>query len=74
MLFRAFPLVCMIYHSIQYNFNSSFLHNVLIVLQATTRKNFQKLHRPVDNEAWGDFLPIVVNAFFEAQFNRISMK
>lgn len=74
MLFRDFPLACMIYSSIQYNFNSSFLHNVLTVLQAITRKNFQKLHRPVDSKAWGDFLPLVVNAFFEAQFNRISMK
>ena len=73
MLFRVFPLVRTIYYSMQYSFNSSFLHNILLVLQAVTRKNFQKLHEPVDNKAWGDLPPVVVNAFFEAPFNRISM-
>jgi predicted metalloendopeptidase len=46
----------------------------LIILQLNAEKNFEKLRNPVDNNAWGDFVPTVVNAFFEAQFNRISMK
>ncbi|CAF3416848.1 unnamed protein product [Rotaria sp. Silwood1] len=56
----------------QYIFNSSYISNVLKLLQIKAKTDFQILRKPVDRKAWGFSAPTVVNAFYAPSKNQIT--
>ncbi|UJR32874.1 hypothetical protein I4U23_020335 [Adineta vaga] len=56
----------------EYVFGSSYLNNVLKLLQIKTREEFQILRKHVDRKAWGFSAPTVVNAFYTPSKNQIT--
>ncbi|CAF0725068.1 unnamed protein product [Adineta steineri] len=55
-----------------YEFNSSYIHNILKVLQIKSQENFKTLRKPVDRKGWGLTPPTVVNAFYTPSKNQIT--
>ncbi|CAF1039974.1 unnamed protein product, partial [Didymodactylos carnosus] len=55
----------------EYNFNSSYIKNVIKLLEIKAQEDFRSLHEPVDRKAWGNTAPSVVNAFYEPSRNQI---
>ncbi|CAF0813568.1 unnamed protein product [Rotaria sordida] len=56
----------------EYIFNSSYISNVLKLLQIKAKTEFQLLRKPVDRKAWGLSAPTVVNAFYAPSKNQIT--
>ncbi|CAF0749316.1 unnamed protein product [Rotaria sp. Silwood1] len=56
----------------EYIFNSSYISNVLKLLQIKAKTDFQILRKPVDRKAWGFSAPTVVNAFYAPSKNQIT--
>ncbi|CAF0915198.1 unnamed protein product [Adineta ricciae] len=56
----------------EYIFGSSFLNNVLKMLQIKAREEFQILRKHVDRKGWGFSAPTVVNAFYTPSKNQIT--
>ncbi|CAF2048361.1 unnamed protein product, partial [Rotaria magnacalcarata] len=56
----------------EYNFNSSFARNVLLMLKLNVKKNLQALRQLLDREEWIGYTPTIVNAFYNPSFNDIS--
>ncbi|CAF3189072.1 unnamed protein product [Rotaria socialis] len=56
----------------EYNFNSSFARNVLLMLKLNAKKNLQVLRQLLDREEWIGYTPTIVNAFYNPSFNDIS--
>ncbi|CAF1438868.1 unnamed protein product [Adineta ricciae] len=56
----------------EYTFSTSYINNVLKLLQIKAKENFRLLREPVDQRAWGDEPPSVVNAFYEPSRNQIT--
>ncbi|CAF0951778.1 unnamed protein product [Didymodactylos carnosus] len=55
----------------EYNFNSSYIKNVIKLLEIKAQEDFRSLREPVDRKAWGNTAPSVVNAFYEPSRNQI---
>ena len=58
--------------SLQYVFNSSYIRNVLKVLQIKAKEQFQLLRKPINRKSWGSSPPTIVNAFYTPSKNQIS--
>jgi hypothetical protein len=58
----------------QYQFGTSYIENILKLLQIRAREDLKVLHEPIDRKAWGDTAPSVVNAFYEPSRNQISTR
>ncbi|CAF0838473.1 unnamed protein product [Rotaria sordida] len=57
----------------EYTFNSSYIRNILKLLEIFAKENFQLLRKPVDKKDWDEYsAPSVVNAFYDPSTNRIS--
>ncbi|CAF3718768.1 unnamed protein product [Adineta steineri] len=56
----------------EYNFDTSYINNVLKLLQIKAKENFRVLREPVDKKAWGEAPPSIVNAFYEPSKNQIT--
>ncbi|CAF0827881.1 unnamed protein product [Adineta steineri] len=54
-----------------YVFDSSFINNILKLLQIKAKKEFQVLRKHVDRKAWEYFPPTTVNAFYDPSKNQI---
>ncbi|CAF1075040.1 unnamed protein product [Adineta ricciae] len=55
-----------------YDFNASYIHNVLTVLKLKAKENFKLLRAPIDRKAWGPNAPTIVNAFYTPSKNQIT--
>ncbi|CAF1185487.1 unnamed protein product [Rotaria sordida] len=56
----------------EYIFNSSYINNVLKLLQIKAKERFQILRKSVDRKAWNFIAPTVVNAFYLPSTNQIT--
>ncbi|CAF1531755.1 unnamed protein product [Rotaria sp. Silwood1] len=56
----------------EYQFNTSYIHNVFKMLTIKSKENFKILREPVDRKAWGASPPTVVNAFYTPAKNQIA--
>jgi hypothetical protein len=56
----------------KYDFNSSHMHNVLLLLQLNAKQNFRRYREPVDRQEWIEYGPTTINAFYRPLFNDIS--
>ncbi|CAF0983841.1 unnamed protein product [Rotaria sordida] len=56
----------------EYNFNSLFLRNTLIIDRLIVKNNLQILRKPVDRKAWTDWAPTTINAFYFTLYNDIT--
>ncbi|UJR31747.1 hypothetical protein I4U23_019225 [Adineta vaga] len=56
----------------EYNFNESYIHNILLILRLKAKENFKVFRTPVDRKAWGSTPPTVVNAFYIPSKNQIT--
>ncbi|CAF4213469.1 unnamed protein product, partial [Adineta steineri] len=54
-----------------YIFNSSYMQNILTMLQINAQNNFYKLRKSVDRNDWAYAAPTDVNAYYDASFNDI---
>ncbi|CAF0889924.1 unnamed protein product [Adineta steineri] len=54
-----------------YNFNSSFMSNVLSLLQLHSKQDLRILRDPVDSKDWTDLLPTDINAAYGRSLNEI---
>ncbi|CAF1045925.1 unnamed protein product [Adineta steineri] len=57
----------------EYKFNSSYIQNILRMLQLNAKKNLLKLHKSVDRKNWDDTFPTTVNAYYRPSFNDITL-
>lgn len=57
---------------VEYKFDSSYIGNILKLLQIKTKENLGFLRQPVDHKAWGSLPPTVINAFYEPSQNQIT--
>ncbi|CAF4212066.1 unnamed protein product, partial [Adineta steineri] len=55
----------------EYNFNLSYMPNVLSVLQLNSKANLQRLRYPIDNKGWNFITPTSVNAVHIFLWNEI---
>ncbi|CAF4236483.1 unnamed protein product [Rotaria magnacalcarata] len=55
-----------------YKFTSSYINNVLKLIQIKAKEEFQILRKTVDRKAWGFTAPTVVNAFYAPSKNQIT--
>ncbi|CAF4126552.1 unnamed protein product [Adineta steineri] len=55
-----------------YVFDSSFINNILKLLQIKAKEEFQILRKSVDHKAWGSNPPTVVNGFHASSKNQIT--
>ncbi|CAF4205719.1 unnamed protein product, partial [Adineta steineri] len=55
----------------EYNFNLSYMPNVLSVLQLNSKANLQRLRYPIDNNIWNVITPTSVNAAHRFLWNEI---
>ncbi|CAF4147416.1 unnamed protein product [Adineta steineri] len=55
----------------EYNFNLSYMPNVLSVMQLHSKASLQMLRYPIDSEEWSDILPTTVNAIHRLLGNEI---
>ncbi|CAF0727802.1 unnamed protein product [Adineta steineri] len=55
-----------------YVFDSSFINNILKLLQIKAKEEFQVLRKHVDRKAWEYFPPTTVNAFYMPSKNQIT--
>ncbi|CAF0975164.1 unnamed protein product [Rotaria sordida] len=56
----------------EYNFNSLFLRNTLIIDRLIVKNNLQILRKPVDRKAWANWAPTTINAFYFPLYNDIT--
>jgi predicted metalloendopeptidase len=59
---------------LKYNFNSSHIHNVLLLLQLNAKRNFQRFGKSVDRQEWIDYAPATINTFYHSFLNKIGQK
>ncbi|CAF0728323.1 unnamed protein product [Adineta steineri] len=55
-----------------YVFDSSFINNILKLLQIKAKEEFQVLRKHVNHKGWGSSPPTVVNAFYTPSKNQIT--
>ncbi|CAF3681611.1 unnamed protein product [Adineta steineri] len=55
----------------EYNFNLSYMPNVLSAIQLNSKANLQMLRYPIDSKEWNDILPTNVNAIHRLLANEI---
>ncbi|CAF1071368.1 unnamed protein product [Adineta steineri] len=55
----------------EYNFNLSYMPNVLSAIQLHSKANLQMLRYPIDSKEWNDILPTNVNAIHRLLANEI---
>ncbi|UJR11658.1 hypothetical protein I4U23_015839 [Adineta vaga] len=58
----------------EYNFNSSYMLNVLSVIRLYSKATLQMLRHPFDSDEWADISPTRVNAIYKLTTNEISIK
>ncbi|CAF1685635.1 unnamed protein product, partial [Adineta ricciae] len=56
----------------EYNFNSSYMHNVLSVIRLYSKGSLQMLRHVVDEDDWMDISPTQVNAIHKLTTNEIT--
>ncbi|CAF1253776.1 unnamed protein product [Adineta steineri] len=56
-----------------YVFDSSFINNILKLLQIKAKEEFQLLRKHVDRKAWDAFPPTTVNAWYDRSKNQITI-
>jgi predicted metalloendopeptidase len=57
--------------SLKYNFNSSHMYNVLLLLQLNAKQNFQRFRKPIDRQEWIDYAPATIRTFYHSFLNKI---
>ncbi|CAF1487471.1 unnamed protein product [Adineta ricciae] len=56
----------------KYKFNSSYIQNVLLMLQLNVKHSLHKLRESIDRKVWEYILPSDVNAYYRFTFNDIT--
>ncbi|UJR12864.1 hypothetical protein I4U23_017038 [Adineta vaga] len=60
------------YKYAEYKFNSSYIQNVLLMLQLNVKNSLHKLRESIDRKIWEYILPTDVNAYYRFAFNDIT--
>lgn len=61
-----------IHWNFQYIFDTSYIGNILKLLQIKSKESLRTLREIVDRKGWGNSPPTIVNAFYSASRNQIS--